>query len=211
MTNAAGAAGNNGTNPRDILGNFGQAINDPWIHQHSNGFLNATVSNTDCYRSGGGCRFARQRRTSKTTRCEFASGPTDNDGFGVVVRAQDDNNFYRINCSNERSVAIGTTRPPRGMSVQKVQNGVWSELYRDDQNRNSLYCRQMAQPPKHQRLLAIPVFDLSVKAVGNSLRVSVRDQGGNIINYPLITGWYQPVLDRHGRASPPGATKTCTT
>ena len=38
------------------------------------------------------------------------------------------------------------------------------------------------------------MFDLSVKAVGNSLRVQVRDQGGNIINYPLITDGSNPIL-----------------
>jgi hypothetical protein len=59
-------------------------------------------------------------------------GSADNDVYGVLVRVQDDNNFYRVSFHND-AAAIGTTRPPRGMSVQKVRNGVWTELYRDDQ------------------------------------------------------------------------------
>ncbi len=86
MTNAAGAAGNNGTNPRDILGNFGQAINDPWVHQHSNGFLNATANNTDfigpavVVNSPGSSGF-------KDYEMRVRLGATDNDGIGVVVGA----------------------------------------------------------------------------------------------------------------------------
>jgi hypothetical protein len=191
MTNAAGAAGNNGTNPRSILGNFGQAINSPWIHQHSNGFLNATVSNTDVI--GPAVVVDQPGATSmKDYEMRVRIGTADNDGMGVIVRAQDDNNFYRILFHSD-PVAIGTTRPPRGMSVQKVRNGVWSELYRDDQNAipflpaNGIASENPTTP-------GFPMFDLSVKAVGNTLRVQVRDQGGNVINYPLITDSTNPLL-----------------
>jgi hypothetical protein len=61
-------------------------------------------------------------------------GTTDNDGLGVLVRVQDDNNFYRINFANEGLGTGGVARAPRGLSVQKVQNGVWTELFRDNQD-----------------------------------------------------------------------------
>jgi hypothetical protein len=39
-----------------------------------------------------------------------------------------------------------------------------------------------------------PAFDLSVKAVGNSLRISVTDHLGNVINYSPIVDSNSPLL-----------------
>jgi hypothetical protein len=192
MTNAAGAAGNNGTNPRDILGNFGQAINNPWIHQHSNGFLNATVNNTDfigpavVVNSPGSTSF-------KDYEMRVRIGATDNDGLGVLVRAQDDNNFYRINFTNEGLGTGGIARAPRGLSVQKVQNGVWTELFRDNQD-TPLFVYTPGAAGSTPATAGFPAFDLSVKAVGNTLRVSVRDHMGNVFNYAPIVDSNNPLL-----------------
>src|SRR5690606_15670222 len=62
-------------------------------------------------------------------------GTADNDGVGVLVRVQDDDTFYRVTFASE---VIGTNpaqlRAPQGLSVQKVIDGVWSELFREDQD-----------------------------------------------------------------------------
>ena len=48
--------------------------------------------------------------------------------MGVLVRVQDDNNYYRITFASEVTGAT-TNRAKQGMSVQKVLNGSWSELF----------------------------------------------------------------------------------
>ena len=65
-------------------------------------------------------------------------GAVDDDGLGVIVRAQDDNNFYRINFTRQAMLPANTAgndweRAPQGLSIQKVLNGVWSEIFRDNQ------------------------------------------------------------------------------
>jgi hypothetical protein len=110
-----------------------------------------------------------------------------------LVRAQDDNNFYRINFTNEGLGTGGIARAPRGMSVQKVQNGVWSELFRDNQDAPQfLYTPGAAGSTPNTA--DFPAFDLSVKAVGNTLRVQVTDQMGNVINYAPIVDSNNPLL-----------------
>jgi hypothetical protein len=186
MTNAAAVANDVG----ERRGNFGNDVNDPWIHQHSNGFLNATFANTDfigpavVVDSPGASAFTNYQM-------QVRMGSPDNDGMGVIVRAQDDNNFYRVMFTNEATDMALTTRAPRGMSVQKVRNGVWTELYRDDSAPLFVYTPGSAgQNPS----TGLPMFDLSVGAVGNSLKVQVRDHQGNVVNYPLITDNNNPIL-----------------
>ena len=62
-------------------------------------------------------------------------GATDNDGLGVLVRVQDDNNFYRINFS--RAVA-SQMRPTRAMQAEcrfkRFWVACWSEIFRDNQS-----------------------------------------------------------------------------
>ena len=61
----------------------------------------------------------------------------DDDGIGLLFRFQDERNFYRLNFEDERNGTEtevpppASVRPPRGISVQKVVNGVWSEIFRD--------------------------------------------------------------------------------
>ena len=118
-------------------------------------------------------------------------GGRDNDGLGVLVRVQDDDNFYRVNFATE---GIGATeqRAPSGLSVQKVQNGVWSELFRDDQD-NPLFVYANG-PAGTTPATGLNMFDLSVRAIGNTLAVQVTDQMGNVFDYPLITDPDNPLL-----------------
>jgi hypothetical protein len=192
MTNATGTVNTGNTAGKDDLGNFGIALNDPWIHQVSNGFENATVDNIDFI---GPAVVVDQPGSANYRDYEMKVriGATDNDGLGVLVRAQDDNNFYRVNFTNEGLGTGGVTRAPRGMSVQKVRNGVWTELFRDNQD-SPLFVYTPGAAGTNPDTAGFPAFDLSVKAVGNTLRVSVTDHMGNVINYPLITDGSNPLL-----------------
>lgn len=188
MTNAGGATVLT-TGAGEDRGNFGLDINDRWIYQQTNGFENATLNNTDFI--GPGIVVSEMGSTNLTNyQMRVRMGSADNDGYGVIVRAQDDNNFYRVTFHAD-TAAIGTTRPPRGMSVQKVRNGVWSELYSDDQNNIPFVPSFTAGLTP---ATGLPMFDVSVGAVGNSLKVQIRDQGGNVYNYPLITDNSDPIL-----------------
>ncbi len=189
MTNAVGVDTTT-TGAGEDVGNFGLDINDGWILQQTNGFENATFDNVDfigpavVVDSPGSNAFSNYQM-------QLRMGAADNDGMGVLVRVQDDNNFYRVNFTNEATGADMTTRAPRGMSVQKVRNGVWTELYRDDANPLFVYTPGAAGSRPDTTM---PMFDLSVGAVGNSLKIQVRDQMGNVINYPLITDNSDPIL-----------------
>ncbi len=189
MTNGAGISGNTVGTTKEVLGNFGLDVNDGWILQHSNGFLNATSANTDFIGPGividspGSAAFSDYEM-------KLRLGTTDNDGIGVLFRVQDDNNFYRITFTNENTGALGT-RAPRGMSMQKVQDGIWSELYRDDGNPLFVYTPgAVGQTPS----TGLPMFDLTVRAVGNSFGIEVIDFSGNVFTYPLITDMVDPLL-----------------
>jgi hypothetical protein len=189
MTNGAGISGNTPGTTREVLGNFGLDVNDKWVFQHSNGFLNATSANTDfigpavVVDAPGSAAFSDYQMRLRL-------GTTDNDGIGVLVRVLDDNNFYRITFTNENTGSLGT-RAPRGMSVQKVRNGVWTELYRDDAAPLFVYTPGTVGFTPANGLL---MFDLTVRAVGNSLAIEVIDAFGNVIAYPLITDVADPLL-----------------
>jgi hypothetical protein len=189
MTNAAGISGLTPGTARDTLGNFGLDINDPWILQHSNGFLNATFANTDFIGPGvvvsesGSLAFSDYEMRLRL-------GTTDNDGIGVLLRVQDDNNFYRITFTNEITGATAS-RAPRGMSVQKMRNGVWTELYRDDAAPLFVYT---PGPAGTNPSTGLTMFDLSARAAGNTLAIEVIDSFGTVITYPLITDTSDPLL-----------------
>lgn len=51
---------------------------------------------------------------------------TDDDGIGVLLRALDDDNFYRVVFCNE---ATADWRAPQGISVQRCRRGAWRQLY----------------------------------------------------------------------------------
>src|SRR4029453_5548331 len=122
MTNATGTVNTGNTASKDDLGNFGRAINDSWIHQPSNGFENATVNNTDFI---GPAVVVDEPGSGSLADYEMKVriGATDNDGVGVLVRVQDDNNFYRVNFTNE-AIGAGPTRAPQGLIVQKMRNEI---------------------------------------------------------------------------------------
>jgi hypothetical protein len=189
MTNTSGVSGLSTGTSREVLGNFGTDIDNPWILQHSNGFVNATFANTDFI---GPAVVVNEPGSTSLTDYEMRTriGAADNDGVGVLVRVQDDNNFYRITLTNEATGA-GAGRAPRGLSVQKVRNGVWTELYRDGDSPPFVYTPGAAGATP---ATGLPMFDLSVKAVGNTLDIAVIDPLGNLIRYPLIPDSTDPLL-----------------
>ena len=54
--------------------------------------------------------------------------PADDDAHGLLLRYKDELNFYRVALRSQDS----PTGPRRGLSIQKVVNGVWDEVYHDD-------------------------------------------------------------------------------
>src|SRR5690606_22118955 len=116
MTNGGGVnwtnAGTAGVRVAEILGNFGVDVDDPWINQNTNGFLYGSTAtgpnvldlNSDFIGPGvvidepGSADWANYELRTRI-------GSTDNDGLGVLVRVQDDNNFYRVSFAAE---GIGT-------------------------------------------------------------------------------------------------------
>jgi hypothetical protein len=189
MTNAAGISALTSGTTKELLGNFGNDVNDPWILQHSNGFLNATFNNTDFIGPGividepGSLTFSDYEMRTRL-------GAADNDGLGILLRVQDDNNFYRITFTNEGTGTAGT-RAPRGMSVQKVRNGIWTELYRDDVAPLFVYSPGVVGSTP---TTGLPMFDLSARVVGNTLTIQVIDSFGTIIDYPAIPDTTDPLL-----------------
>ena len=191
MTNASGVSGNTAGVTKEVLGNFGMGMGNAWIHQDSNGNLTATTSNIDFI---GPAVAVNQPGSASFTnyQMQVRMGAADNDGMGVLVRVQDDNNFYRITFTNDIT-GPGPTRAPRGMSVQKVRNGVWSELYRDDGS-SPLFVPDVATPGTTPASPGFPMFDLTVGAVGNALQIQVRNQAGQVIRYPVIIDNSDPIL-----------------
>jgi hypothetical protein len=174
---------------KELIGNFGRSMFGPWIHQDSNGFLNATVNNTDFI--GPAVVVDEPGATGLTDyEMKVRIGAGDNDGLGVIVRAQDDNNYYRITFASEATGA-GTTRAPQGMSVQKVLNGTWSELFREV---TPAYIYPFSAANSFPTTAGFNWFDVSVKAIGNTLAIQVIDHLGNTINYPLIPDTTNPLL-----------------
>jgi hypothetical protein len=193
MKNTANVTGTTGTTSRETLGNFGLSVDHNWVYQQTNGFLNATATTPNIDAIGPGVVVDELGATSFTDyEMKLRIGTIDNDPLGVLVRVQDDNNFYRILFHNDPT-AIGTTRPPRGMSVQKVRNGVWTELYRDDQAMIP-FVPTPATAGTTPDTVGFPMFDLKVSAVGNVLAVQVTDHLGVITSYPLITDAVDPLL-----------------
>src|SRR5690606_16616561 len=111
MTNAAGVQMRSTLQPPapmgqtaggDDLGSWGVSITNPWIHQRSNGFEDATpgAPNTDFMSTA---MVIDEPGSAAYSNCELKvrMGSADNDGYGVLLRVQDDNNFYRVNFLNE--------------------------------------------------------------------------------------------------------------
>jgi hypothetical protein len=79
--------------------------------------------------------------------------PADDDGHGLLLRYQDEANFFRIALRAESS----TTGPREGLSIQKAVAGVFEEIYFDD-------------PVKYDPIANVP-YELSAVVLGNRLQV----------------------------------------
>jgi hypothetical protein len=190
MTNAEGGQGGQG----EDLGNFRQDFRNATIQDDTNGYEWGTVTapNVDFIGPAivvdepGSDAFTNYKMKVRLTNL-------DDDGIGVLVRVQDDDTFYRINFARQ-GMGTNEDRAPQGMSVQKVKDGVWSELFRDDQdNPLFVFTDRVGGDTPHDE---IP-FDLTVRAVGNKLFVQVIDDpdgAANVIDYPVIIDADDPLL-----------------
>ncbi|MCC6126993.1 MAG: PEP-CTERM sorting domain-containing protein [Pirellulales bacterium] len=190
MTNSAGSQGlspSNTTAAAGMRGNFRLDFRNGTIQDDTNGFLNATATTpnidfigpsviVDDTNSGAWADYEVKVRM----------GTADNDGIGLLVRASTDLSgnataFYRINFDNE-VIGTGTTRNPRGMSIQKYAGGVWSELFRDDQTTPVYFVYTPGTP-----------FDVKATVQGTAIAVQVT-QGVNVYNYPIVYDITNPIL-----------------
>jgi len=165
-------------------GSFRQNFVTGTISDDSNGYTWATAAakNTDFL--GPAIVVDEAGSTSLTDyEMKVRLASVDDDGLGVLVRALDDNNFYRINFAAQAGDDV--QRAPQGMSIQKYQNGVWSMLYRDDPTKAGFWTYTPG---------ADKPFDLIVRAVGNQLYVEVTDGAGGGKIYPIITDISDPIL-----------------
>ena len=122
-------------------------------------------------------------------------------GHGVVFRYKDPENFYRLSFSSRNP---GDSLPRQGVSVQKVVNGEWSEVFWE---KGAAFSSKKFVP---SGIADKSEFDLTMSIVGNQLEFTiVNDPDGTskVFNYgPIeITGvdsgkvgffsWYQHKLD----------------
>ena len=82
--------------------------------------------------------------------------PADDDGHGILLRYQDELNFYRIALRAQANVTAGVKR---GLSIQKVVAGVWEEVFSET--------APTFIPPSN-----VP-YDITAVMVGNRLQVQV--------------------------------------
>ncbi|MDP6526754.1 MAG: hypothetical protein QGH15_21335, partial [Kiritimatiellia bacterium] len=126
-------------------------------------------------------------------------------GHGLVFRYKDPQNFYRLAFSN-RNISAGV--PRIGVSVQKVVNGEWSEVFWEKGAAFSV--KKFVPSASHK--VDQGEFELNVTITGNQLEFSIvsdPDGTAKVFNYgPIeITGvdsgkvgffsWYQRRLDIH--------------
>ena len=124
-------------------------------------------------------------------------------GHGVVFRYKDPENFYRLSFSS-RNISDGL--PRQGVSIQKVVNGEWIEVFWE---KGAAFSTKKFVPSGKADQSE---FNLNMSIVGNQLEFSiVNDPDGTakVFNYgPIeITGvdsgkvgffsWYQHKLDIH--------------
>ncbi|MCC7474744.1 MAG: PEP-CTERM sorting domain-containing protein [Pirellulales bacterium] len=175
----------------DDLGNFGNVVGKPWIFQHHNGYVNATsgAGNADFI---GPAVVVDEPGSAALTNYEFRTriGAGDNDGLGVLFRVQDNDNYYRVTFTNEATGA-GDTRSPQGMSIQKFRNGVWSELYRETTPTFLYSVNTVGATPDDAGYQA---FDLSVRVVGDKIKVAAKDHNNVVYTYPIIQDSSDPIL-----------------
>jgi hypothetical protein len=177
------SVGETGIVQGEDYGNFAQDFTNGTIRDDSNGFADATAGapNTDFIGPAivvDSPTAAAMTNYRYTTRVENR----DNDGIGLLVRVADDDSFYRINWATE-GPGTGTTRPPLGMSVQKYDNGTWTQVFTET-------------TPKFLPADSVP-FDVSVQVVGSSIKVDVLenpDGAPRSISYDTIVDSAGPIL-----------------
>jgi hypothetical protein len=76
------------------------------------------------------------------------------------------------------------------LSVQKVRNGAWSQLFHD----GSFPATKPEVNPSLTPDDGLEMFDLSVRMVGNTMKIQVVDSLGGVHDYPLITDASDPLL-----------------
>lgn len=188
MRNSAGNTGGQG----DDLGNFRLQFPKGRIGEDSNGYEWATQAtpNVDFISPAVAVNEPGSSAMSNY-EMKVRVANLDDDGVGVLLRVQEnDSAFYRVNFARQTITATNMwERAPQGLSVQKFKDGVWSELFRDNQS-NPLF---VFMDDSGGAGTEVP-FDLSVKAIGNQLFVQVTPVGGLPINYPVITDLNDPIL-----------------
>jgi hypothetical protein len=110
-----------------------------WIKKFGNGALEQVSSASMTDGSGKqGVEFQGPRLVAGDTSWtdytfEYVSEARDNWGFGPLFRFQDEKNFYRLtfNGNSTSANAIPPSGPPTGLSIQKVVDGVYTELWKD--------------------------------------------------------------------------------
>jgi hypothetical protein len=188
-------AGATGGAAGDYYGNFRLDFRNRTIVDDSNGYNWATnaAPNVDftgpaiVVDSPGSSSFSDYEMKARL-KC------LDNDGIGMLVRVQDDDSFYRINFAAE-SMGTSASRAPQGLSIQKCDNGVWTQLFRDDQS-NPLFVYTPDDTTTPGVVEAVP-FDVDVRVIGDKIYVRViQDPDGTptIIDYPVIEDLNNPFL-----------------
>ena len=124
-------------------------------------------------------------------------------GHGVIFRYKDPENFYRLSFSSRNP---GDSLPRQGVSIQKVVNGEWSEVFWE---KGAAFSTKKFVPSGKADQSE---FNLNMSMIGNQLEFTiVNDPDGTakVFNYgPIeITGvdsgkvgffsWYQHKLDIH--------------
>lgn len=181
MTNAEGGQGGQG----EDLGNFRQDFRNGTIQDDTNGYEWATSTAPSIDFIGPGVVIDEPGSAGWTDyqmMVRMQNG--DNDGIGLLARVADDDSFYRINFAVQ-DMDAGGQRAPKGMSIQKNDNGVWTELFRDDQD-NPLFLFTEDVP-----------FDVKITVVGATIEVQVIDDpdgAANVINYGPIFDGSSPIL-----------------
>ena len=176
------------------FGNFRQDFRDGSILEDSNGFDWATTAapNVDFI---GPAVVIDEEGSDAWTDYEMTVRITarDDEGPGVLVRVQDDDTFYRVNFGRQ---AMGTNEDhcPIGMSIQKCLDGVWTELFRDDQGVDEVTGDPLAKFVYTDDHDGGPFpFDVKVRVVGDTISVQVTE-GTNVITYDPVVDTTDPIL-----------------
>lgn len=146
--------------------------------------------------------------------------PGDDDGHGILLRYRDARNFYRIALRSQASA----TGPRKGLSVQKVVEGTWEEVFREETVQydplpnvpyeitaviigNRLQIQLLADPSGARRLFHYGPFDLTGSTLGSG-KVGLFGWGMSRTEFDWIRvygieGLPLVVSSPYGQPSPP--------